>query len=425
VTDYNSSTVTEVVTAAIDDHGRSWVEVMPTAEQARNGAYFFSVDRDDLETFAQSIRAKGDRTPVDYDHDGARPEGSTRAAGWFTGAARVDDTPDGPRLVAEVAWTPPAAAAIRAGEYRYLSPEFTFQEKDPRTGLMRRARELVAASLTNRPFWKQLAAVTAAAEDELRALPALSMPIPPRTRGSMMSTTAIGQDVHDKALEIIARRNEVRGVAPDEYGAAIYTRALDEAKNIVTAASREVEDRIRAALDELGLELPDAIDVGLVDERARELMREKGLLDPISWPDYRAAVRQAVREIVRDWRSQILTAASEGKEIPPEQEIFLAAMFDTDPEKALRLLASQRPSERALERIRAKERDLGGEVRALVDIDDPDFDLAAEEVLATDRASEHPVTAAMTPERAYFWALGEVEERALEAFRTAKRGEAA
>lgn len=146
-----------VLAADLDFSGKSWVDVMPTCTEARNGRFFFTVTRPDLEVFAASIAANPGRIPVDYDHDGARDGGSTKAAGWFTGQTVVRDGV----LRAEVEWTPAAQVAIRSGEYRFLSPEFSFEDRDAKTGLMTRAKRLLAATLTNRPFFNDMAAVTA------------------------------------------------------------------------------------------------------------------------------------------------------------------------------------------------------------------------------------------------------------------------
>lgn len=151
-----------VLTDAMGDTGLQWIEVMPTAAKARNGRFFFTVTADDLEVYAQSIRDNPGKIPVDYDHSGA-PDlgGSTRAAGWFTGQADVRDTGQGPRLMAEVQWTPRAQQEIRDGEFRMVSAEFSFQQRDKKTGLLTKAKDIVAATLTNRPFFKDLAPVTA------------------------------------------------------------------------------------------------------------------------------------------------------------------------------------------------------------------------------------------------------------------------
>lgn len=149
----------------IADDGTQWIEVMPTADKVRNGPWYQTITRSDLEIYAASIRSSAGKIPIDRDHGGDTDNldlRDTRAAGWFVGEAEVRDTDDGPRLYALVEWTPRAVQEIRDGEYRYLSPTYTFVEKDPKTGLLTKAAELIAATLTNRPFFDDLAPVTAA-----------------------------------------------------------------------------------------------------------------------------------------------------------------------------------------------------------------------------------------------------------------------
>jgi phage I-like protein len=142
--------------------GPVWIEIMPTGDSLKNGPWFFTITREDLETYAQSIRdAAPESIVIDYDHEGDVGR-STRAAGWFTGQAEVRDTDDGPRLYAEVDWTPRARQEIRDGEYRKFSPVFDFAKKDKKSGLMTKAKQIVAGTLTNRPFFKELPPVLAA-----------------------------------------------------------------------------------------------------------------------------------------------------------------------------------------------------------------------------------------------------------------------
>jgi hypothetical protein len=153
-----------LATDDIDADGHQWIEVMPTAEKVRNGSMYFTVDRSDLDTLAASIIEKGDRVPIDFDHSAATGKG-TRAAGWFTGEADVRDTDAGPRLFARVQWNEVGLAALKSREFRFISAEWSFEGREPRTGLMRKAKEFLAATLTNRPFFSELAALAAAEGD--------------------------------------------------------------------------------------------------------------------------------------------------------------------------------------------------------------------------------------------------------------------
>lgn len=159
-----------ITAAQVDNSNRSWIELIPTADKARNGPWYFTITRDDLDAFAASVEKNAGKIPVDYDHEGD-VGGSTRAAGWFTGETQIvlsgETAPSGQAADhdaawAEVEWTPRAVQEIRDGEFRFMSPVFTFEEKDPKTGLMTKAKQIVASTLTNRGFFTQMAPVTAA-----------------------------------------------------------------------------------------------------------------------------------------------------------------------------------------------------------------------------------------------------------------------
>lgn len=153
--------------AAPDAENRGWVEVLVTTngEVVQNHSKFV-LDRADLDTCAAQIRANGDKLPLDYDHSYVEG-GSTVASGWFTGEAVVlakgDDRPTGTKatedeLWAEVEWTPQAADDIRSKRFRFISAEFLFTETVK--GVKRKVKEFAAATLTNRPFFNRMEAVT-------------------------------------------------------------------------------------------------------------------------------------------------------------------------------------------------------------------------------------------------------------------------
>ncbi|OLN30439.1 Phage-associated protease [Desulfovibrio sp. DV] len=102
-------------------------------------------------------RANARETPlcIDYEHHTltAKDAGHKAvAAGWIEALCYVP----GQGLFARVAWTDAARGHIRADEYRYISPLFTF---DLATGAV---LELINAALTNNPALDGLAAVAAA-----------------------------------------------------------------------------------------------------------------------------------------------------------------------------------------------------------------------------------------------------------------------
>jgi hypothetical protein len=109
------------------------------------GTLEFSLDR--LKRFAANVKDKvrGIDPDVDFDHK----EHSGKAAGWIKDAVVK---PEG--LFVQVDWTTAAADAIRAGEYRYFSPEFDDEWTDQHG--VKHEDVLFGGALTNRPFLKDL-----------------------------------------------------------------------------------------------------------------------------------------------------------------------------------------------------------------------------------------------------------------------------
>lgn len=146
---------------------------------------------------AASLAHAGRTDPmIDYDHQsyhavGAGKGGKAPAAGWIKGLS-ADDA----GIWADVEWTPAAAAALAAREYRYISPIF-YPDKDGRVVWLRNA------GLVNEPAIEALPPVAAAyqetivnytkiavalglpetaTEDEiLAAIGAMAMPVPADT----------------------------------------------------------------------------------------------------------------------------------------------------------------------------------------------------------------------------------------------------
>lgn len=122
-----------------------WMHVAPEGEWRGHPDGPFSLTRD---LFSSAISVfEGQRNPacIDYGHAATEP-GEAPAAGWGQRLALREDG-----LWCEVEWTQRAAAAIRAGEYRYCSAVFLFDAPDRRTG-ERVPCQLHSIALTNVPF---------------------------------------------------------------------------------------------------------------------------------------------------------------------------------------------------------------------------------------------------------------------------------
>lgn len=108
---------------------------------------------EDAEALLARWRQRATPVVIDYEHQThlSRQNGQPApAAGWITA---LEATPEG--LFASVEWTDKARAHIRAGEYRFISPTFSF---DRHSGAV---LELHSAALTNNPALDGMSAAQA------------------------------------------------------------------------------------------------------------------------------------------------------------------------------------------------------------------------------------------------------------------------
>ena len=135
-----------------------WIQLIPAGSfrgRDGRGPYLLS-DPQAVIAATNALRMKAG-IPIDYDHatDFAAPNGiPAPAAGWLTEFAIRRGA-----LWGRVEWTARAASAIRAHEYRYISPVFQYSPND---GVITR---LLRAGLTNNPNL-YLTAICAAGDEE-------------------------------------------------------------------------------------------------------------------------------------------------------------------------------------------------------------------------------------------------------------------
>jgi Mu-like prophage I protein len=136
--------------------GRSWLHAFPigTYQHPEHGLLTFTPGR--LQRIADGVNRgiRGIALALDYEHRGDAAKGG-KAAGWIDWAEVRSDG-----LWLSVNFTAGALAEVRAGEWRYLSPEFHPSWTDPRTGVVH-TDVLMGAALTNRPFLRDLAPIAA------------------------------------------------------------------------------------------------------------------------------------------------------------------------------------------------------------------------------------------------------------------------
>jgi len=117
--------------------GATEIQLTPSGRfRAKDGrphevAQGWYIDNSVAQDVLNAIRGRNDRYVIDYDHQTlyTRENGQPApAAGWYRGEDVV--WREGVGLVAtKVEWTPKAAAAIEAKEYRYISPVIVYNRK--------------------------------------------------------------------------------------------------------------------------------------------------------------------------------------------------------------------------------------------------------------------------------------------------------
>lgn len=139
-----------------DAEGRVWTQLFPLGTWHRSDFPGGKVELTPklLAEFIVSWKAGGSPPlPVDYDHKEDGP-----ASGWIED---LRQSPTG-ELEGAVKWTDDAAAEIKADKRRYLSPTWSMQHTNRRTG-EKGGPWLYGAALLNDPFYDSMPRVAAAA----------------------------------------------------------------------------------------------------------------------------------------------------------------------------------------------------------------------------------------------------------------------
>jgi hypothetical protein len=132
-------------------------------EIIRTGTFYhrrhgkFSITEDTLNQIEANF--EGGRICADYNHGSlSKDPEAAKAAGWVQKLERQVH-PDRVSLMASVEWTEDAKKLIDNGEYRFTSPEFVFDWKDPEDNEFKGAK-MLAFAITNRPFLPGMAPLT-------------------------------------------------------------------------------------------------------------------------------------------------------------------------------------------------------------------------------------------------------------------------
>lgn len=203
--------------------------------ETTKGVFLF--DEESQKSVMAGFTRHGADVPIDYEHkmlDWLAPASDMVAAGWFTPEVRSGDL-----WATNVRWTNKAAAHLREGEWRYMSPAFT-------TGEDGRILELINVALTNLPATHQLEALVAASA---RALSEQITPASPEKGTPKMKNILIALGLSESASEAdaIVALSRLRDAAAQDKQVSAQVLSIAEAKTVEEAIGKVAAYRDEAA----------------------------------------------------------------------------------------------------------------------------------------------------------------------------------
>lgn len=266
----------------LDGAQGSWcqIAVAGTFTDPRYGEWTF--DRAFFDSLVANFQALHLAVPVDFDHS-ALVKGDTRAAGWHQQLqVRADREPV--ELWAYVQWTPSAVAAIKAGEYRYYSVEYTDDYVD--MAGTHHGPTLVAGGLTNRPFLTGMQQITLSVE------PSATLPHDPTLGGRTLYVTgpsapkqedrkvdvkllaqALGKPEDTPEADLLAEAQRQRALAATAPAAGSIVLTADAHKALTDRAEAGDAAAKRAQDTERDLVLDAAVKEGRLAPVALDAMK--------------------------------------------------------------------------------------------------------------------------------------------------------
>lgn len=230
-----------------------WVQVFPFGT-FHNGGWpedGITVDAKYCATMVANWKRRGaPALPIDYLHRGGDSEDVADlpleqkvAAGWMEDfEVRADG------LYALTRWTPKARDLIKADEFRFVSPEWSEDGLDGRTG-ERQGPTLIGAGLVNRPAFKEMPRVAATAVID----PAAPKPVAPE---EVMNRAQIDAMLKAAGINLAATATDAEAVAAlskhvsDNAAVKAKADAENEATLKAKQATEANEKALKAQLDE-------------------------------------------------------------------------------------------------------------------------------------------------------------------------------
>jgi phage I-like protein len=265
--------------------------------ETTKGVFLF--DEDSQKSVMDAFERHGADLPIDYEHkmlDWLASADDMRAAGWF----RPEVRNNGELWATGVTWTPKADAAIRAKEWRYISPAFSTNEEG-------QILSLINVALTNLPATHQLEALVAASAARA-ALSNKSMPAWPEKEKPMkqllialgLSESASEAD----ALVALSRLKDAAGQDKVKLGQiltltstkdvdeaiGVVAGKVEEAKKVVSLSARVTELESGLRRKEVEAIVGEKIQSGFLEPAKRDFAVELGMDAPKSFTAFLATL---------------------------------------------------------------------------------------------------------------------------------------
>lgn len=197
---------------------------------------------------------------IDYEHQtlrSARNGQPAPAAGWLSPGS-LEWRPDG-LYALEPRWTEKAAAAIAAGEYRYLSPVFRY---DPKTG---EVLELLHLAITNNPAIDGMAELAAASAN------LFDRPQEPSMNEELLKALGLEPGATEEeavaALGALnARLAELESRLESAETAAASAAAPDPAKYVPVEAVTDLQSQVAALSAQIQAREVDELVTGALEQ---------------------------------------------------------------------------------------------------------------------------------------------------------------
>ena len=241
--------ITDAADAAVPD----WVQMTPGASdiKGRDGRVWKLNSPDKV---VEAFQANGADLPIDYEHASeirAKEGKPAPAVGWIKELANQDGA-----IWARVQWTAEGQRSIAAGEYRYISPVFTFKKTT------REIIQMLSAGLTNQPNLKLAALNNKQGQSQENAMDkaitgALSLPESASETDVLSAINKLKED-KDKAL------NSAQTPDPEQFvPRADYDLAQNKISEFEKAKAGQLEVAINTAVDA-------AIEAGKIAPASRD-----------------------------------------------------------------------------------------------------------------------------------------------------------